>query len=354
MKKVSLILLISCIIGLLPVLAQAQFKPGTGEITGYMIAEWYSIVEHNTGKDNDGIEGKRGFWLRRIYFTYNNQISDAVKMRFRIEMNSPPFKSNTLVPFVKDAWIDFNLGAGVHLKTGILDPPIYTTLEKIWGYRSLEKTPLDLYKWTSTRDFAVGLFGGNKLRWGGYFGQGSSTKGETDNGKKVYLHVDYSEKGFNLALNGYYEHRNEIIDEYLIHPFASYTADWGRVCLEYGLRNETIKPEDGEERRYKYNVFSAFIVFGVSKKIELILRYDLNWGNGYIENWEGSGAGYVPFADYAEPRFLIAAVSWNATKNVWLIPNIKYTTYADPKEDGKLDEKPDNDMYINVTLFFKF
>ena len=350
----SLVFLIVLAIGLLPVLAQAQFKPGTGEIKGYMIAEWYTIAGHNTGKEDGGIEGKRGLWLRRIYFTYNNQISETVKMRFRIEMNSPPFQSNTLVPFVKDAWIDFKLGAGVHLKAGILDPPIYTILENIWGYRSLEKTPLDLYKWTSTRDFAVGLYGGQKFKWGGYLGQGSSTKGEVDNGKKIYLHFDYGYKGFNIALNGHYENRKEIIDEFLIHPFVSYTADWGRVCLEYAYRDEKIKPEEDDEKTYKYNVVSAFIVWTAIKKIDLILRYDKNWGNGYYENWKGSAAGYVPFADYSEPSFFIGAISWNATNNVWLIPNIKYATYADPKEGGKIEEKPDNDLYVNVTLWFKF
>lgn len=354
MKKVSLVLLVVIVIGLLPVLAQAQFKPGTGEIKGYMIAEWYTIAEHNTGEEDDGIKGNRGLWFRRIYFTYNNKLSDAVKMRFRIEMNSSEYEATKLVPYVKDAWIDFKLGAGVNLKAGILDPPIFTSLEKIWGYRSLEKTPLDLYKWTSSRDFAVGLYGGKIFQWGGYFGQGSSNKGEVDNGKKIYLHMAYVDKGFNVALNGHYEKRKEIITETLIHPYVTYSGDWGRVGVEYGHRAEKVKPEEGDEESYKYNLVSAFIVWTASKKIDLIFRYDKNWGNGYYENWKGSKVAYIPFADYAEPSFFIGAVSWNAAKNVWLIPNIKYATYADPKEDGRIDEKPGNDLYLNVTLFFKF
>jgi hypothetical protein len=98
---------------------------------------------------------------------------------------------------------------------------------------------------------------------------------------------------------------------------------------------------------------SVFAVFSL-EKIDLIARYDKNWGDGYYRNWKGSKVSYVPFADYGEPSFLIAAVSWNCTKNVWLIPNIKYATYADPNSDGKLDEKPGDDMYVNLTLWFKF
>jgi hypothetical protein len=353
MKTLTTLLLIAFFILLIPTAALSQFKPGSGEIKGYMIAEWYWITDHHTGSD-DGFKGNRGLWFRRIYFTYNNKLSDTVKMRLRFEMNSPQFESNTLVAYVKDAWIDFKLADNINLKAGILDPPIFTHLEGTWGYRSLEKTPLDLYKWTSSRDFAVGLYGGNKFRWGGYFGQGSSNKGEADNGKKVYGHVEYADKGLSVTVNGHYEHRKKIIDEFLFHPYVTYSSKWGRVGFEYAYRDERVKPEEDDEKTYKYNLISAFVVFSASEKIDIIFRFDKNWGSGYYQNWKGSGIDYVPFADYSEPSFLIGAVSLNVIKNVWLIPNIKYTTYADPKEDGKIDEKPGDDMYVNLTLWFKF
>lgn len=345
--------LIAFFVGLISAVGFAEFKPESGEIKGYMIAEWYWITDHHTGSD-DGYEGNRGLWFRRIYFTYNNKLSDKVKMRLRLEMNSPQFESNSLVPFVKDAWLDFKLTDTINMKAGILDPPIFTHLENKWGYRSLEKTALDLYKWTSSRDFAVGLYGGNKFRWGGYFGQGSSNKGEADNGKKVYAHLEYADNGLSVTVNGHYEKRKSNIEEFLIHPYITYTGEWGRVGLEYGYRDEKAKSEEGDEKTYKYNLISAFVVFSASKKIDLIARYDRNWGNGYYQNWKGSSVDYVPFADYSEPSFIIGAVSWNVLQNIWLIPNIKYTIYADPKHDGKIDEKPSNDMYVNMTLYFKF
>jgi hypothetical protein len=343
-------------LSLLVTFAKAEFKPDSGEIKGYMIAEWYYIASHNSGKE-DGIEGDRGLWFRRIYFTYGNKLSDTVKMRLRLEMNSPPFESNTLVPYVKDAWINFTLSDGINLKAGILDPPIFTHLEGVWGYRSLEKTPLDLYKWTSSRDFAVGIYGGDKLRWGGYFGQGSSSKGEADNGKKVYAHLEYADKGFNLTVNGHYEHRKEIIDEFLIHPYITYRGDWGRVGIEYAYRDEKIKQEGEDETQNKYNIISAFLVWAASERLELIFRYDMNWGDGYKNAWKGSGINYVPFADKHEFSFLIGALSFNVYKNVWLIPNIKYATYKEnkpqaiPLEDY---ERPGDDLYVNLTMFFKF
>jgi hypothetical protein len=352
MKKWSLVLLVAFVIGLFPMVAQAQFKPDSGQIKGYMIAEWYYVADHHTGSD-DGVKDRNGLWFRRIYLTYNNSLSDKVSMRLRLEMNSSSFGSDKLVPAVKDAYLNFKLSGGVQLRAGIFGPPIFGTLEDIWGYRSLEKTPLDLFKWTSSRDFGVSLKGGKKLKWQAMLAQGSSNKGEADNGKKLYLSLAYADKGFHAEVNGHYEARKEIYTETLIHPFLCYSGDWGRVGVEYGNINLKKKPEDGDEETYKYNVMSVFAVITLNK-VDLIARYDRNWGDGYYKNWKGSKVSYVPFADYGEPSFLIAAVSWNCAKNVWLIPNIKYATYADPHEDAKINEKPGDDMYANLTLWFKF
>jgi len=274
-------------------------------------------------------------------------------MRLRFEMNSEPYASATLDPFVKDAYLDFKLSDAANLRTGIFGPPIFGTIEDIWGYRSLEKTPLDLYKWTSSRDFGISVYGGKTLKWNVMFGQGSSNKGEADRGKKVYASLAYADKGFHAELNGHYEHRKEVYDEILIHPFLTYSGDWGRVGIEYGYIDLKAKPEEGDEETWKFNVLSAFAVFTM-QKIDLIARYDRNWGDGYRKFWKGSGIDYVPFADYAEFSFVIGAISWNAVKNVWVIPNIKYATYSSPKDDSKIDEKPGSDMYFNVTLYFKF
>ena len=46
----------------------------------------------------------------------------------------------------------------------------------------------------------------------------------------------------------------------------------------------------------------------------------------------------------------IAAVSYEVAKNVWFIPNVKYAFYDKPDEG----DKPENDMYANMTVWFKF
>ena len=115
-------LLIALTISVLPDLAYSE-----DEIKGYMIGEYYYVVKHN----NEDREGWNGFWLRRIYFTYNNKLSDTVKMRLRYEMASPgDFSSALLLGFVKDAYISFKLGQ-TNLTAGIQSPPSFKNIEDI-------------------------------------------------------------------------------------------------------------------------------------------------------------------------------------------------------------------------------
>ncbi len=94
------------LIGLL--LVPAFLLKGEGKFSGWMFGDYYYAVTHH----DEAVEGNNGFWLRRIYFTYDNTLSDKIAMRFRLEMNSPgDFKtSSTLVPFVKDAYLTAKLG----------------------------------------------------------------------------------------------------------------------------------------------------------------------------------------------------------------------------------------------------
>ena len=350
MKKVSLMLLVAFAIALIPASGLAQFKPGTGEIKGYMAGEYFYNFNHNTGEiDDGGIQGRHGFWFRRIYFTYNNKLSDSVKMRLRFEMNSPSdlLSSALLVPYVKDAYLSFSLGGGASLIAGIQGPPSFGLEEDTWGWRPLEKTPLDLYKWTSSRDFGVSIKGGETLAYHFMFGQGSSNKSETNNGKKFFGSLAYKSNGFVLEAVAQYDRAKGGDDDLIFKGFGAYSGDWGRVGVMYA--NRSYKKEGAEDSNV-YNVMSAFAVIKAGEKVELIGRYDYNFGDGYKTSFNGSGISYVPFANNHEFSFILAALAYQVHKNVWIIPNVKFAIYNDPD----VGEKADNDFYGYLTLYFKF
>jgi len=123
------------------------FFTGSGKFSGDMIGEYYYVAQSH----NDSLVGANGFWFRRIYFTYKNHLDEKIDVKFRFEMASPgDFTSNIkLTPAVKDAFIAFKEDFG-KITFGIQSPPTFAKVEGLWGYRSLEKTPLDLQGWSSS------------------------------------------------------------------------------------------------------------------------------------------------------------------------------------------------------------
>jgi hypothetical protein len=351
MKKRSWVLAIVVALSFLPARdALAQFKPESGSIDGYMVAEYYSLLQHHDAT----LQGKSGFWFRRIYFTYNNKLSDTVKMRFRLETASPGQLgvSSLLTPFVKDAYLSFKLGQS-ELIAGIQGPPSFEQLEAIWGWRPLEKTPLDLQRWTSSRDFGVSLKGGKSFVYHFMFANGSSNKAEIDKGKKIFGSLGYKSGGFFLEGMAQYERDTEAkFDDTIAQLFGSYSGKWGRVGLQYSYRS--YKPDNQDT--LPYNIVSAFGVFPLGKTVELIARYDWSFGDGYKKKFVGSKIEFIPFAENHEFGFLIGAISWQVVKNVWLMPNIKYTAYKENDILNKVEgyTKPKDDVYGNLTLYFKF
>lgn len=358
MRKWSISLVIALAVGLL----QNTTYSEEVKFKGYMFGGYYYVLSHNTGNNSQGgIEGRHGFWFRRIYLTADAKLSDSIKARLRFEMNSPgklPFdSSDKLQAFVKDAYLNYTLGSQ-ELMFGIIPTPTYGhNIEKIWGYRHLEKTPLDLMKLAPSRDFGFGVKGhldeGKTVNYYLLFANGASNKGETNNGKRVYASLAFKPvKGLILEAYGDYENAGHDISYYLFQGFGGYEGDWGRIgalLARRHLKQEVIGESNNE---YNYDIISGFVVVKATKDVDIIARYDRMFGDGFESNFKGTGIDYIPFAKNPGAPFnlFIGGVSWQAAKNLWLSPNIKYVLYQDPK----VGEKPSEDVYANMTVWFKF
>ena len=355
MKTSATLFLIALFIALIPTSGLAQFKPESGQITGYMIGEYFYFAAHHTGNGEDGLKGRHGFWFRRIYLTYDNSLSDSIKMRLRLEAASTAnlFESATLVPFVKDAYLSWKFTHSASLVAGIQSPPSFAQGETVWGYRSLEKTPLDLYRWTSSRDFGVSVKGGKNIVYHAMFANGSANKSETDKGKKVYGSLGYKTGGFFIEAMAQYDRAKGRDDNLIMQAFVSYQGEWGRLGFQFS--HDSYKKK-GADDASNYNIASIFAIYKPSEKIDLIGRWDHNFGDGWKQSFNGAKVDYVPFAKNHELDFFIAAISWQAHKNVWIIPNLKFAVYSenDFMKDELDYQKPGNDLYTNLTLWFKF
>jgi len=316
---------------------------GEGKFSGLMFGDYYYVLSNH----DEAVEKNNGFWLRRIYFTYDNVLSQTFAMRFRLEMNSPgDFKtSSTLIPFVKDAYLTAKLGKHT-LMLGLIGTPLYDNLDEYWGYRPMEKTPVDLFKFGNSREFGVGLKGSldskNKLTYTVIAGNGAGLKSETDRGKAVYgrlnfqptpslffeLYADYTNMGNDSSVN-------------ILQAFAGVKGGWGRSGLNFGYRHAKQAAVSSDLK-----FISLFGVFKVSTKLELVGRFD----RLFDPNPSGSKIEYIPMANNAKANVVLAGLGWSPSDNVKVIPNVKYVFYDAP-EGG---EKPGADLYTYLTLYFKF
>jgi hypothetical protein len=339
MKKKNIVMALAiCLL-----LASATWLKGEGKFSGLMFGDYYYALKNHDAavKDNNG------FWFRRIYFTYDNTLTDKVALRFRLEMNSPgDFKtSTTLIPFVKDAYLSTKIGKHT-LMLGLIGTPMYDNVEDFWGYRAMEKTPIDLFKFGNSRELGLGLKGSldarNKLTYTVVFGNGAGLKSETDHGKAIYgrlnfqpvpalffeLYADYTNLGNESSVN-------------IFQAFAGVKGKWGRSGFNFGVRNAKLGETSSDIK-----FVSLFGVFKLCQKMEFVARYD----RLLDPNPNGSKIDYIPMANNAKANVLLAGLGWSLTENVKVIPSIKYVFYDAPASG----DKPQADLYTYLTLYFKF
>ena len=309
------------------------------DIKGYMIPEYYVVGSNH----NDSIEGQHGFWLRRIYFGYNTDLGHGWSARLRIEFNSCAYEEATLVPYIKNAHLAKKLAGGLKLIVGIIEPPSFSKIEKFWGYRYIEKTAPDFFKFASSRDFGVALDGKTRggLEYTIMYGNYGSNKGEDNKGKAIYGRIGYSTDSLFLDANAHYASDNGKNITYMT-LFGGLKGNWGRFGVGYHYLDQA--PEEGDST--SNGIISAFGVVKFSKKSEAFVRYD----HLIHENFKNPG-GYVPIeCANAKARFVIAGLNFKIHKMIQLSPNVKYVFYG--KGDSGIEH--DSDFYINLTAKVSF
>jgi hypothetical protein len=330
-------------LGILLMLTTGSPLKSEGKFSGLMIGDYYYVLAHHDA----AVENNNGFWFRRIYFTYDNSLSDKIAMRFRLEMNSPgDFKtSSTLVPFVKDAYLSAKAGRHT-LMLGLIGTNMYDNVEAFWDYRAMEKTPIDLFKFGNSRDLGVGMKGvldrRGKLSYALVVGNGAGTKSETDHGKAVHGRLSF-QPAPTLFFELYADHAdfgngNSVA---ILQAFAGLKGNWGRGGLNFAVRSSK---QAGASSELK--VISLFGVFRIGPRLDVVGRYD----RLLDANPGGSKIDYIPMADNAQANVLLAGLGWSIGDNLKIIPNVKYVFYDVPEAGGK----PRADLYAYLTLYFKF
>ncbi len=313
-----------------------------GKISGLIFGDYYWVAANH----NNAIEGENGFWFRRIYFTYDQDLSKEMAFRLRFEMNSPgDFRTRTnLQPFVKDAYLKWSLSNHT-LYLGISSTPTWDYIEKFWGFRPVEKTLLDLQKFGTSRDFGVALKGtldqAKHVHYHLMLGNGNGTRAETNEGKKLMasVRVDITE---HLSVEGYFDwdDRPGDTDRLTIQGFAAYKTEYYRVGFQIASQNREFGP--GIDSK-SFQLLSIFGALQLQENLWGFARLD----HAFDPNPQGESISYIPFSSQAQSTLLLLGIDYLHQSRVHLMPNVEIVIYGDNNGFS-----PGTDFIPRLTFYF--
>ncbi len=343
MRKLKLV---SCLMILLTsFLAGAAHAGEPGRISGYMFGDYYYIAaDHRTD-----LEDMNGFWFRRIYLAYDKELDDGLSTRLKLEMGSPGdfSTSEKMIPAIKDAYLKWTTGH-TQILFGISATPTWEVVEKIWGYRAVEKTPVDLQKFGSSRDFGLSVKGrldrAGKIRYHAMFANGSSNKSETNKQKKVMGSLGAWVTD-HLIVEGYadYDARPDDKSRGTLQGFVGYKTEQARVGFQFVYQHRRMGPE---EQDLDMNIWSGFAAAQITDRVAMFGRVDVMSD----PNPDGADIAFIPFDETAKATFIVGGLDFHLSPLLHVMPNVELVSYTAVDEGPD----PDTDVIPRVTVYYKF
>lgn len=328
----------------------AQENSG-GYIHGLIVGDYF----YKTGGDSQPFGGvsqfsqplpkdSSGFQIRRLHLFYDYTFSNEFSTRFQLEGNDKSLDpSGRMSLYMKTAYLEWkNIFPASSLLVGLVPTPTWSSVEGIWGYRSVEKTITDFRNLGSGSDMGVLLRGvlptNVALNYALMIGNGDAQKPENNKYKKYYALVSASLIQ-NVSVEAYldYEPMADNKDRTTLKTFFSYQKESvmiGAEIMEQLQKNQGTSSAD--KAAFGLSLFSWF---GFSEQYKVFGRIDyydpdrLAAGIGFYEYFVSLGFDYMPI------------------NNIHFIPNIWVNTFTDKSSAGLIKEA---DVVPRITFFFVF
>jgi hypothetical protein len=406
----------------------AAFKP-SGHLWGYTFGDafykahsdslsrggsnQYSGVPGENIKNAGG--GKTAFQFRRIYLGYTADISKKFSAELLLEAadnfaaGNPPANGAAVTAagdqtangkisfYIKLANVRWkNIWKGTDLVVGQVYTPSFAMLtEKIWSYRSIERTIADIRR-TPSYDMGVTLQGKFDAKGNyGYnvmVGNGTSAKPAQNNFRSFYGDVYAKFLNQHLVFDLYADYTRENWTKtwhhsrQMVKAFAAYTTPKLTVGAE-GFLN-TLKQDNfatkigGVDTINQVASGLALFVHGniIGEKLRFFARFDMynpmtrlntakyskfvgNTGN-YNDNTFNTtvtttnGAITTTYASTGDETykqdFITAGLDYSPAKNVHFMPNVWYNSYSSQMPNVNGATKNDYDLVYRMTFYYIF
>jgi hypothetical protein len=327
---------------------ETDFKP-SGKVWGLVFGDYFykisggdslaSPTEYShISKDYNAFE------FRRIYLGFDYNISPKFSSEFIASYEGGDLTSNSnRTFFVKDANLKWKeIFDRSDLVVGLMATPSFLLSERVWGYRSIEKTIMDMRGTASSRDIGVSLRGFfDEGKFYGYnvtIGNGRGTRLENNKYKKFYS-----------LLYAYFLEKKLLADFYF--DFEPQSTNLNKITYKGFMGYQTEKFAAGVEIFQQENVFSSS---GPTVKSRGIMSFI----NGEIIKdrlrFFGRFDYFDPHTDYNlgyKENFITAGLDIMPDKNVHFMPNIWVNTF---NKKSEFDPARDSDIVGRLTFFYTY
>ena len=271
---------------------------------------------------------KSAFVLKRQYFSYGIDISDEVKFRVVFDVGRTDVgtvlrkdggeksEDTRLVAFLKKAQIDHRTSYG-KISMGLIGMNTYNIQEKNWGYRFIEKSAIDKYKFSSTADLGIGFSRVlvNQLKMSLQVVNGEGYKNpQSDKYHKIAFNSTYGEHNLvkNSGFNAGVVYTTEQTDD-KPNSMASLFGGFAGMGLRLGGQFNMLKKGGIESQ-----VISVSSNYSMTDKLDAFVRYDMFDPNtDEIDGWKDNST------------YLIAGIQLSCGNGLLVAPNIRMESYED-------------------------
>lgn len=366
--------------------AKKDFKP-SGKIWGYAFGDYYYKMHHdslNRGSSqySNMPETANAFEFRRVYLGYDYNISERFSTELLLAYEGQTLSDNTRTVFIKAANFKWkNIYKNADLVVGQQATPSWPMLiEKIYGYRSVEKTIFDMRKGASSNDVGIGLQGkfGSKgnLGYNLLVGNGSAQKLEGDIFKKFYgefyaktlnqkLVIDvYSDFERTNMQPNFHKYKNaykftvfyttDTVNASGVHPgwFTIGVDAYVQMQHNYVAYSDTsvtpAKTDTADGMVMGVGIYIRGMI--IPRKLGYFARYDMYNPDTHYNNTYVYSMGSAPVTE----SFITAGFDYTPHKNVHIMPNIWYDGFASRAKGASGHVKSDYDMVPRLTFWYVF
>ncbi len=330
--------------------AQKEDAPSSprGKVTGEVFGDYYYKIQGDTlnPSTEDGYQqvkqGANAFALRRVYLGYSYHFNRKFITKILFEGNDGQLLANGARSVnIKYFYLKVkDIFPGSHLMIGGQPTPTFATFtEKIWGYRSIEKSAVEFRHFGCSNDFGLSLSGKlNKSKTLGYYvmiGNGSAQRPEINIFKKIYgaINGQFFNKKILFEMYADLEKQSGGLQKMTFKGFAGYQSALFTIGFEPYEELYT------QNRNITLQTF-GFALFShgtlIQDRLTFFARYDL----------------FKPDANRSvyNETFAVFGLDYTPMKNIHFMPNIWINSYS---AMGSANVHP-SDIIARITFWFKY